>query len=174
MQNPKTQNKHKEILSDAISLLLRIAWIVFMILLSFLLVLGVTVNRGESMTPAFHDRDTIIYYRLSKEYHTGDVIVYTGSDGNSVLGRIIAKAGDVVDITGEGIIINGYPHEESYASGEFVLFEGGVVFPIILSSEEYFILCDNRSEGDDSRLSGAVSSHEICGKVMLSIRQRDF
>ena len=168
------KKKTNGLLSDVIALLLRIGWISLFLAVLLLVVCGVTVNSGNRMAPAFHDRDIVIYYRLAGEIQSGEAVIYRGPSGQPLLGRVVGKSGDVVDIDNNGLRINGYYQTESYAQGSTVLFEGGVSLPVTLHAGEYFILCDDRAQGGDSRNFGPISEDRILGRVMLSIRQRDF
>ena len=159
---------------DLVGLLLRVAWILFLVAAAYVFLVGLTVQHGETMEPAFHHGDLVAYYKLAHEYDTGDVVVYKGKDGDRQLGRIIAKPGDEVEITEDGVKVNGYYQNEKYASEELLLFSRGPDYPMTLSSEEYFILFDVREEGEDSRLLGAINERDISGRVILSIRKRDF
>ena len=153
---------------------LRLGWIAFILAILLLVVCGVTVNSGERMAPAFHDRDIVVFYRLAKDISAGEVVVFRGENDRLLVGRVVAKGGDTVDIDENGLKINGYYQTEPYRRGDTVLFEGGAAFPVKLRTGEFFILCDDRSDGSDSRTFGPVSSDRILGRVMLSIRQRDF
>lgn len=168
------EKKGNSLLADLAALLLRVGWISLILAILLLVVCGVTVNSGESMSPAFHDRDVVIYYRLAKDIQAGEVVVFRGKDDQTMLGRVVAKAGDTVDIDEGGLRINGYYQTEPYRKGDTVMFEGGVSLPVTLRPGEYFILCDDRSQSSDSRTLGPVSSDRILGRVMLTIRQRDF
>ena len=168
------KSKKSSLLSDLIALLLRIGWIALILSILMLVVCGITVNNGNRMEPAFHDRDVVIFYRLDKDIKAGEVVAFRGSNGQILLGRVVAKGGDTVDIDTSGLKINGYYQTESYKKGETVLFEGGVSLPVKLRQGEFFVLCDNRSQGGDSRTFGPISEERILGRVMVSIRLRDF
>lgn len=159
---------------DIIGLLIKIGWIVLFFLAVFIFVIGVCVNNGVSMMPSFHDRDVIFYYRLANGFKAGETVVYEGKNGELITGRVTACKGDTADITEEEVKINGYYIKEDYVSGETVLFDGGMKFPVTLSDGQYLILCDNRSEQSDSRTFGIITQNQIKGRIMLSIRQRDF
>jgi signal peptidase I len=174
-KDKKTKNAPKSgVLADLAALLLRIGWIAFIFAVLLLVVCGVTVNRGERMEPAFHDRDVVIYYRLAKDIQAGEVVVFRGENDVPLVGRVVAKAGDTVDIDETGLKINGYYQSEPYRKGDTVLFEGGAALPVTLRPGEFFILCDDRSQSSDSRVYGPISADRVLGRVMLSIRQRDF
>ena len=159
---------------DLAALLLRIGWITFILAILLLVICGVTVNNANHMAPAFHEQDVVIYYRLAKDIQAGEVVVFRGERNQPVVGRVVAKGGDTVDITETGLQINGYHQVETYASGDTLLFEGGASLPVTLRPGEYFILFDERAQSGDSRTLGPVSADRILGRVMVSIRQRDF
>ena len=63
------------------------------------------------MNPAFNEGDIILFYRLQKEYRTGDSIIIK-KNGETQLRRIIATEKSRVDITKDGLKINGYLQQE--------------------------------------------------------------
>lgn len=173
-KDPKKEKPKNGLLADLAALLLRLGWIAFILAILLMVVCGVTVNSGERMAPAFHDRDIVVFYRLAKDVKAGEVVVFRGQNDRVLVGRVVARGGDTVDIDENGLKINGYYQTEPYRRGDTVLFEGGAAFPVKLRAGELFILCDDRSDGSDSRTFGPVSSDRVLGRVMLSIRQRDF
>ena len=161
-------------LSDLITLLLKLAWIAALFAALLLYVFGITLNGGERMTPAMQDQDILVYYRLAKDMTAGETVVYRNGENRKVTGRIVAVGGDMVEIDERGLKVNGYYTTDDHAVGDTVLFQHGVVFPITLAPGEYFVLCDDRAQEDDSRTLGALTDEQIDGRVMLLIRQRDF
>jgi signal peptidase I len=170
----KKKQKESGILSDLIALLLRIGWIALILSILLLVVCGITVNKSNRMAPAFHDRDVVIFYRMARDIKAGEVVVYRAGNGQLLLGRVVAKGGDTVHIDQSGLKINGYYQTEPYIKGDTVLFEGGVSLPVKLRQGEFFVLCDDSSQGGDSRTIGPISEERIVGRVMVSIRLRDF
>lgn len=171
----KPQRKGQSgVMGDLLALLLKIGWICLFFGAVLVFVVGVTVQSGTAMEPAFHDRDVVFYYRLDKTPEAGEAVVYTDEAGKLLVGRVVAVGGDTVEITAEGVKVNGYYQMEPYASGETILFREGVEFPVTVKGGEFFVLCDNRGEGRDSRILGPIPEKQIKGRVMLSVRQRDF
>lgn len=125
------------------------------------------------MSPAFKDGDLAIYYRLQKEFHPSDTVIIE-KDGETQIRRIIAKPGDSVEITADGLKINGYLQQETGIYTETLPYTEGISFPITLEENEYFVLGDNRSEAKDSRIYGAVKKEEIKGTVITLLRHRGF
>ena len=114
-----------------------------------------------------------IYYRLQKEYQPSDLVVIQ-KNGEIQIRRIVAKAGDNVEITEEGLKINGYLQQEAGIHTETLPYTEGISFPITLGAEEYFVLGDNREQAKDSRIYGAIKLSEIKGSVITLIRHRGF
>ena len=173
-KQPKKRKKGPGPLSDLVTLLLKIAWVGALFAGLLLYVFGISVIHGARMEPSMQDRDIVVYYRLADNMTAGETVVYRNADGVKVTGRIAAVGGDTVDIDARGLMVNGYYTTDEHAVGDTVLFERGVVFPITLKSGEYFVLCDDRSQEDDSRTLGALTNEQIDGRIMLLIRQRDF
>lgn len=162
------------LLSDLLALLGKLAGIAAVLVAIFTLVFGIHIASGTGMASAVHDRDVVVYYRLDTAPDVRDLLVYTTPEGEERVGRVVASAGDSVDVTSEGLKVNGYAQQEEYVKGETLAFVDGVDYPVALSTGQYFVLDDNRDQGEDSRLFGPVSSDQIKGRVITVIRRRDF
>ena len=64
------------------------------------------------MKPAIRQGDLIVSYRLDKNYTFHDLVAIV-QDGKKQVGRVVAVEGDIVDIDGEGLKINGMYIQES-------------------------------------------------------------
>lgn len=157
---------------DILRLLVKIAVILLVLVLLFTFVFGIHSNSGNSMSPSINDRDLLIYYRLDRHFTAGEAVVYE-HDGEILVGRIIAAEGDTVDVTEEGLKINGYLQQNHKSVGETLAFENGVEYPVKIKQGEVFILGDNRQRSADSRLFGVVSESSIKGSIVTVIRRRD-
>lgn len=158
---------------DILFLLLKIAIFLILLFVMFFWFFGITRCNDNSMDPAFKDGDLAFYYRLQKEYNNADVVVIEKDNGLQ-LRRIIAKAGDKVEISEEGLKINGYLQKETNIYEETLPYVEGISFPIEVPENEYFVLGDSRSNAKDSRIYGTVKIEEIKGGVMTLIRRRGF
>ncbi|MBQ6148557.1 MAG: signal peptidase I [Oscillospiraceae bacterium] len=155
---------------ELIRLLVKINLILATIAVLLFVVGGVFVVHDNDMYPSVRDGDLLITYRLGK-YYTSDVVVYE-AEGKIHFGRVVAIAGDVVDISDGVYTVNGFaPYETVYYETKAV--EGGkAVFPYTVKEGEVFILADYREQGKDSRLFGAI--RDLKGKVVLQLRRRGF
>ncbi|EJT6492965.1 signal peptidase I [Clostridium perfringens] len=163
--------KQDTIKDELLFLILKIAIFIALLSITFLFIFGIYRCNNNMMSPAYKDGDLAIYYRLQKDYKPLDTVVVE-KDGEKQIRRIIAKAGDAVDITDKGLKINGYFQQENEIYTETFPYKEGILFPVTIGEGEYFVLGDNRTNAKDSRIYGTVKEKEIKGLVMTLIRKR--
>ena len=112
-----------------------------------------------------------MYYRLDKRFISGDVAVFE-DDGKTTTGRVVAVAGDTVDITKNGLKINGAEQISQDIYFDTTQFKNGVDFPITVGEGQVFLLGDNRPQASDSRIYGCINIKDVRGKVIAVIRSR--
>ncbi len=159
----------EDLLWFAIKLLLTAGILAVMLLWIF----GLARCTDNAMAPAVKDGDIVLFDRLQKEYPVRGLVVVS-TDGVTQIRRIVAKSGDVVEVTEEGLFINGYRQQESDITMETLPYQEGVRYPLTLGEGEYFVLADRRENAKDSRLYGALSEKEIKGTVIALFRRRGF
>lgn len=120
-------NKKDSIKSDMLFLLIKIGILVILLGVTFGFIFGISRCNDNSMSPAFKDGDLAFYYRMQKEYNIADVVVIE-KDNELQIRRIIAKAGDKVEITEEGLKINGYLQKETNIYEETLPYVEGISF----------------------------------------------
>ena len=169
----KTKNTAQEtsIVQDIVQLLLKIAFIVLVVFLIFTFLYGIVRINDVSMKPAIKDGDLVMYYRLDKRFISGDVAVFE-YDGRITCGRVVAVAGDTVDITKNGLKINDAEQISQDIYFDTTQFKNGVDFPITVGEGQVFVLGDNRPQASDSRIYGCLDSKDVRGKVIAVIRSR--
>jgi signal peptidase I len=151
--------------------LIKIGMIVLSLWLVFHFVFGIVQMEGIGMYPKILDGDVMLYYRLQNSYHKDDVVTFT-LDGRRYTARIVASAGDVVELSESGeLIVNGNTESEEifYPTNEL---SNGVTYPYTVEEDSYFLLCDYRTASIDSRRYGAISKKDIDGKVVSIFRRR--
>ncbi len=161
----------ESLMLDLTQLGLKIVLIIGCVFAVFTFVYGFVRISDTSMEPSIVSGDLVLYYRLDKRFETGDVAAfrYEGRDGT---GRVVAMAGDTVDITEDGLLINGAVQVSQDIYYETTQFAQGVDFPLTVGEGQVFLLGDNRPEATDSRIYGCVDLSDIKGKVIAVIRTR--
>ena len=165
------QETNSQIKQELLFLILKAGLFVIFVALTVLFIFGICRCGDNMMSPAFKDGDIVLYYRLEKEYAQSDAVVVE-KDGEIQVRRIVAKGGDKVDITENGLLINGYAQQEKDIFSDTLPYTKGITFPITLKEDEYFVLGDNRTIAKDSRVYGVVKEKEIKGSVISLIRRR--
>ena len=161
------------VLREILYLLLKIVAIAAAFVVVFTFVFGVLRYSENAMLPAVKDGDLVFYYRVEKEYTASDLVVLR-YQGHEQVRRVVATAGDVVDITEEGLMINGALQQEHEIYEQTQRYDTGVEFPMELKEGQIFVLGDSRENASDSRVYGAVDVHDTLGKVMTIVRRRGF
>ena len=157
---------------DILVLVLKIALIALAFILLFTFLFGAERYQDPSMSPAIKDGDLVIFHRYSKVgYLTQDAVVLE-YEGKRHVRRVVATAGDTVDITEEGLIINGALQQETAIYQNTERYENDMVFPLTVPEREIFVLGDARTDAADSRVYGTVEIDDTLGKVIAVIRSR--
>jgi signal peptidase I len=142
---------------------------------------------GDSMRPNFHDRERIIVNKILydiREPHRGEVIVFhVPEEGRDFIKRVVGVPGDTVKVEDDKVYINGQQIEENYlkeayakahAAGELYnrqddlsdfpndRFTNGKV-----PEGSLFVMGDNRSNSEDSRMIGYIPMDRVVGRADL-------
>ena len=134
-------------------------------------VFGIYVIHTNDMFPAVRDGDLLITYRIGDRLR-GDVISYT-VDGQRRFGRVVAIAGDVVEMNGDGTYMIGgvIPYESIYYETRPEP-ESGLEYPYTVPDGCVFVLNDLRDNTGDSRRFGAIPLTDTDGSAVLLLRRR--
>lgn len=83
-------------------------------------------------------------------------------DGKTTLvKRVVATAGDTVDLEDGQLVVNGRVMEEPYTQGVTAQLGGGIQFPYTVPKGELFVMGDNRENSLDSRAFGGVGLNMV-------------
>lgn len=167
-----TAEPQTTILGETLYLLRKVLVISVLLVLFGTLMFGIARNTDLGMMPAVKSGDLVFYYRLDKHYLASDMAAVK-IDGSFQTRRVIAVSGDIVDLTEDGLIINGYPQQETDIVGQTLPYTDGITFPVTLKENQVFLLGDNRENASDSRLYGAVEVEDTLGKVIMILRRRN-
>lgn len=132
---------------------------------------SVLVVRGASMEPNYHDGQVLAVSKITYQIDNpkrGDVVAmfFPGETDKRFIKRVIGLPGETVVVSDGHVYIDGQVLPEAY------LPSGLVTVPELtrqLSSDEYFVLGDNRTNSSDSRAWGPVPESFIIGKAALPL-----
>ena len=153
-------------LRSTVASLIVVAAIAVMISTMIMPVLRVT---GTSMTPTLQNDQVIICNKLA-ECQKGDVVAFYYNN-KVLIKRVIGVAGDVIDISDDGVVsVNGEPLDEPYVS-ELALGECDIELPYQVPDNRIFVMGDHRSVSIDSRSTsvGCIAIENVIGKVLLRV-----
>lgn len=159
----KFQKKHR---LKLMGLLAGLGAVAVALLIVFFLIIGVSKVDGVSMLPTLIDGQTLVYFRLDRNFERGDIVGVDMPNGEHYVKRVIGIPGDVVDIHDGEVFVNGQQLTEPYIQGKTYPTSGMVVYPITVTEKKVFVLGDNREHSIDSRAIGLISTVAIPGKIL--------
>ena len=166
LEKEQYKHNHNRVLRSTIYVLVIVAAATVIIAVLLLPMLQIT---GTSMTETLHDGD-IVFALSGAHYKTGDVVAFYYNN-NILVKRVIATAGDWVDIDEDGnVSVNGQLLNEPYIS-EKALGYCNITFPYQVPEGRNFLMGDHRETSMDSRDSkiGCISDDMMIGKIMFCV-----
>lgn len=106
----------------------------------------------------------------SNDFESSDVVAFYYNN-NILVKRVIAEAGDWVDMDEEGnVYVNKKKLDEPYLT-EKAYGQTDITFPYQVPENRIFVMGDNRQESIDSRNNaiGTVADEQIVGKLVFRV-----
>ncbi|MCL2405207.1 MAG: signal peptidase I [Defluviitaleaceae bacterium] len=159
------------VFKELIALVIKIAVILLLFVVAFTFIYGFHMVHDPHMSPMVNDGDVLLFFRLSRDYDIDDLLLLN-FEGERQVRRVVAQAGDTVDITDHGLIVNGSRITEPRIFQDTWRLETGVQFPLTVGPGQVFVLGDARQTAIDSRVYGPINTSDTLGTVITVIRRR--
>ncbi|HBN56424.1 MAG TPA: signal peptidase I [Lachnospiraceae bacterium] len=164
LERERYKNRYVRVLRSTAFSLIVVAAVAVLVAVLLLPVLQIS---GTSMTESLQDKDIVVALNSNK-YKTGDIIAFYYNN-NILVKRVIAAAGDWVDIDRDGnVYVNEELLDEPYIS-EKALGDCNITLPYQVPDGRCFVMGDHRATSIDSRNTavGCVSNDMVIGKILL-------
>lgn len=127
-----------------------------------------------SMAPTLAVDDRVVIDKLSyrfREPGRGDIVVFRAparSDlaGSDLIKRVVALPGEKISVRSGRVYIDGRQLREPYLPPSVRSFD---FLPFTVPEGRYFLMGDNRTVSNDSRIFGPVRREDIVGRAMIRI-----
>ena len=128
---------------------------------------------GSSMYSTLSGGDKVIERGFLYTPKRGDIVTTDAliSHGKPLAKRVIALAGDTVEIADGVVKVNGELIEESYLDEGVITEPLDIGYPVVVPEGKVFLMGDNRENSLDSRSSeiGFIDERDIQGKVIWRV-----
>jgi signal peptidase I len=151
-----------------------LANMLFWSVISYLLISHFALEAGEvvgiSMEPTLQDGDRYIVNRwiyLWRDPRHGEIVALRmPGEEDLTVKRVLALPGELVQFKRGSVLVNGRPLKERYLAPSVSTYGQGLSDkPFKVADGCYFVLGDNRSASEDSRVFGAINRDSIVGLI---------
>lgn len=165
-QKARYRKRFMETIRSTIFMLIVVAAFAVLVAVLFLPILRIY---GKSMRGTL-DRGDVVVSVKSSHFETGDIVAFYYNN-NILVKRVIAEAGDWVDMKDDGTIyVNQTKLKEPYLKHK-AYGQTNIKFPYQVPEDRIFVMGDDREVSIDSRNTsiGTVSDEQIVGKLVFKI-----
>ncbi len=167
---PNKENNEKKALIENIDSII-FAGITALIIITF--IVRTFYIPSSSMVPTLQINDFIIVNKFVYNFYNParhDIVVFhppaeAHAEGKDFIKRIVAVAGDTVEIKSGVLFINDVAQNEEYIL-EPIMYD---MERITVPKDSYFVMGDNRNNSDDSHVWGFLPRKNLVGKAVLII-----
>jgi len=118
-----------------------------------------------SMLPTLQPGEFVLVNKMAYrfgDFHRGDIVVFHYSPQEDYIKRVIGVPGDLIEVGGGQVSVNGQVLDEPYISAD-PQYNGAWQVP----ADSLFVLGDNRNQSSDSHRWGFVSEQSVVGEALV-------
>ncbi len=141
-------------------------------------VIGVYIVPTGSMLDTIQEGDMLVGEKVSLRWsapQAGDVVTFDDpmNEGTVLIKRVVAVAGQTVDLQDGRLVVDGVVQDEPYTEGKAteslsgLSGSAGVEYPYTVPEGTIFCMGDNRTNSLDSRYFGPVSVDAVSSKGLF-------
>jgi signal peptidase I len=137
-----------------------------------LFVVQVTEVRQRSMEPTLLQNDRVLVSKV--DYRVGapapcEIVVFNPPTDSAIpyVKRVIAIAGEKVDLRDGKVLVNGKARDCAEAQGTSTPQAPRITYPFTVPANNIWVMGDNRQASSDSRSFGPVPIENVIGKVLV-------
>ena len=149
---------------------LALAVVISVVLNLFVVQVTEVLQRSMEVTLLQHDRVLVskVDYRFT-EPEPGDIVVFNPTTDVQIpyVKRVVAVAGETVELHDGQLYVNGQPRVFADAHGNTLPQSPEIKYPLTVQPGYFFAMGDNREFSSDSRSFGPQPDDRIIGKVIL-------
>jgi len=131
---------------------------------------------GQSMEPNLHHKQMILVDKLSYLFrtpHRGEIIVFEkpGAKNVNFIKRVIGLPGETVEIHQNKITIKNNLYPDGFTIAEEYIpndYPTNGDYEYTVNDNEVFVLGDNRTNSQDSRMLGPIPIDHIIGRALFT------
>ncbi len=149
--------KKKLLLGVGVLIIIGIAFVLYRSIFP----IDIFVMQDTSMEPTIVNNGKLTLNKFDKEFERTDIVIINNPKTKTPSAkRIIGLPNEKLEIKNGKVFINSTELVENYIKGETKK-----EFNVVLGSDEYYVMGDNREQSFDSRGFGSIKKSDIVGKV---------
>ena len=134
---------------------------------------------GSSMTPTLKNGEWLAVTAILRQPEPGDIVIIsprTNAFHEPLVKRVVAVAGDELDLAEGHVLVNGRPIDEPYLPEDVMTYpapgtQSDLAYPVRVPAGRVFVMGDNRGGSTDSRYSavGFIRVDDLLGRVSFRV-----
>ncbi len=148
------------------NLLVPLLIVLLTVIVVFYVFFDVSQVQGDSMVPTLLDGDRLLLTKGYSAPRHGDIVVFVIDEHGTpteIVKRVVALAGDTVEVFGDRVAVNGKPEATPHAG--VVQFDTPHIVVQTVPAGSVFVMGDNRPVSLDSRYIGPLPLTAAHGRV---------